>query len=147
MSSAKILALGCDHAGFEYKEAVREMLEKEGYTVTDFGTYSPGPVDYPDFVRPVCKAIERKEADLGILLCGSANGVAIMANRYLFIRAAVCWTNDIARLARQHNDANVICLPTRFASLDLTKSMLHEFLAADFEGGRHQRRVEKMSIL
>lgn len=147
MPSKKILAIGCDHAGFEYKEALRQSLEAEGYTVLNFGTDSPASVDYPDFVHPVCRALEQQEAEMGILLCGSANGVAITANKHLRIRAAICWMNDIARLSRQHNDANVICLPARFVSLDLAKSMVHEFLNTSFEGGRHQRRVEKISEL
>ena len=144
MKEIHSLAIGCDHAGYEYKEALREMLEAEGYTVLNFGTDSPDSVDYPDFVHPVCRAIEQGEAEMGILLCGSANGVAITANKHLKIRASICWMNDIARLARQHNDANVICLPARWISLDLARCMVHEFIKTAFEGGRHQKRVEKI---
>jgi ribose 5-phosphate isomerase B len=147
MSEQKILAIGCDHAGFEYKEALRTSLAEKGYKVLNFGTDSPASVDYPDYVHPLCRAIEQGQAEIGILLCGSANGVAITANRHVRIRAAVCWMNDIARLSRQHNNANVICLPARFVSLDQAKSMVDEFLNTAFEGGRHQRRVEKISQL
>src|SRR6188768_1373177 len=119
MKEINSIAIGCDHAGYEYKEALREMLESEGIKVLNFGTDSPASVDYPDFVHPVCRAIEQGEAEIGILLCGSANGVAITANKHLRIRAAICWMNDIAKLARQHNNANIICIPARWISLDL----------------------------
>lgn len=147
MTTLKTIAIGCDHAGFEYKEALRKWLEEEGYTILNFGTDSPASVDYPDFVHPVCRAIEHQEAEMGILLCGSANGVAITANKHLRIRAAICWMDEIAPLARQHNNANVICLPARFISLELAKSMVLKFINTPFEGGRHQRRVEKISEL
>lgn len=143
---AKILAIGCDHAGFEYKEAIRAWLEGKGYTVLNFGTNSPESVDYPDFVHPVCKAIENGEAEQGILICGSANGVAMAANKHQKIRAAICWENEVAMLARSHNDANAICLPARFAALELAKEMVETFLNTPFEGGRHQRRVEKIAL-
>jgi len=142
----KTLAIGCDHAGFEYKEELKRALGDEGYTVKDFGTYSPEPVDYPDFVHPVCKAIENGEAEQGILLCGSANGVAITANKHAKIRAAICWDKEISQLSRLHNDANVICIPARFVAIELTKEMVHEFLNTAFEGGRHQRRVDKIAL-
>lgn len=145
MNVTEILAIGCDHAGFEYKEALRKWLAGEGYSVINFGTDSPASVDYPDFVHPLCRSVEKGEAALGILLCGSANGVAITANKHLQIRAAITWTVEIAHLARQHNNANVICLPARFVSLELAKSMVTEFIQTTFEGGRHQRRVEKIS--
>jgi ribose 5-phosphate isomerase B len=143
----KILAIGCDHAGYEYKEALRESLEAEGYTVLNFGTNSPEPVDYPDFTHPLCRAIQNGEAQQGILLCGSANGVAIAANKHPKIRAAVCWDDIIAKLSRQHNDANVICIPSRFVAIELAKSMVDTFLNTTFEGGRHQRRVEKIELV
>ncbi len=143
---AKILAIGCDHAGFEYKEAIRAWLEGKGYTVLNFGTNSPESVDYPDFVHPVCKAIENGEAEQGILICGSANGVAMAANKHQKIRAAICWENEVAMLARSHNDANAICLPARFVALELAKEMVETFLNTPFEGGRHQRRVEKIAL-
>ncbi len=139
------LALGCDHAGFEYKEALRVFLEKEGYTVTDFGTYSKDSVDYPDFVHPLANSIEEGKNDLGILLCGSANGVAITANKHRKIRAAIAWENELAALSRKHNDANVLCLPSRFISLDQAKQFTTTFLNSAFEGGRHAQRVNKIA--
>ena len=145
--ATKILAIGCDHAGYEYKEAIRKTLENEGYTVLNFGTDSPASVDYPDFVHPVCKAIENGEAEQGILICGSANGVAMAANKHQKIRAAIAWENEVAQLSRTHNDANVICLPARFVALQLADEMVHTFLNTSFEGGRHQRRVEKIALI
>ena len=147
MSTKKTLAIGCDHAGFEYKEALLKMLEEEGYDVLNFGTNSADSVDYPDFVHPLCNAIEEGKAEQGILLCGSANGVAMAANKHKRIRAAVCWENDIAKLSRLHNDANVICIPSRFVSLHLSKCMIDLFLTTAFEGGRHQKRVEKIAAV
>lgn len=146
MEKKPLLAIGCDHAGYEYKEALLALLIQEGYTIEDFGTDSPASVDYPDFVHPLCKAIENGKAVQGILICGSANGVAMAANKHAKIRAAICWDAEISHLARAHNDANVICLPSRFIALELAKEMVHEFLKTPFEGGRHQRRVEKISM-
>lgn len=144
MKSKKI-AIGSDHAGFEYKEALIAELESQGFEVKNFGTFSSESVDYPDFVHPVCEAIENGEFELGILICGSANGVAMTANKHQQIRAAISWTDEIASLARQHNNANIICLPARFVSIDLAKKMTNTFLSTEFEGGRHQRRVEKIA--
>src|SRR5207249_11812987 len=108
------IALGCDHAGYEIKEDLKKRLIQEGFEVKDYGTDSTASVDYPDFVHPVAGSIEKKENDFGVLICGSANGVAITANKYPDVRAAICWNNKVAALARQHNDANIICLPSRF---------------------------------
>jgi ribose 5-phosphate isomerase B len=146
MEKKPLLAIGCDHAGYEYKEALLALLGQEGYTIEDFGTDSPASVDYPDFVHPLCQAIENGKAEQGIFICGSANGVAMAANKHAKIRAAICWDVEISHLARAHNDANVICLPSRFVALELAKEMVHEFLKTPFEGGRHQRRVEKISM-
>ena len=140
------LAIGCDHAGFAYKEIVKEFLISEGYEVKDFGTNSETSVDYPDFVHPLAESIEKNEMDLGILLCGSANGVAITANKHQQIRAAIAWRNDLASLARQHNNANVLCLPARFISIDEAKEFTTTFISTDFEGGRHQNRVNKIAL-
>ena len=137
------LAIGADHAGFEYKEILKDFLKE--YEVTDFGTHSLDSVDYPDFAHPVASAVEKGEADFGILVCGSAQGVAITANKHQGIRAAVAWLTDIAQLSRQHNNANVICIPARFVSTDLAKEMVTTFLATPFEGGRHANRVNKIS--
>ncbi len=145
MSKPRI-AVGCDHAGFEYKELVKKMLAGEGYEVKDFGTYSLDSVDYPDFVHPVAESIERKENDLGVLICGSANGVAITANKHQQIRAAIAWKNEVAALARSHNDANVICLPSRFISSEEAKQFTMTFLTTPFEGGRHVNRVKKIAV-
>jgi len=140
------IAIGCDHAGFEYKEIVKEYLKSEGYEVKDFGTHSSASVDYPDFVHPLAESIEKGESGLGILICGSANGVAITANKHQKVRAAIAWKNDIAALARQHNNANVLCLPARFITIDEAKSFVNTFISTPFEGGRHQNRVDKIAV-
>lgn len=144
MSTEKIkIAIGSDHAGFEYKEMLKSYLAD--HEVKDFGAYSPESADYPDFAHPVASAVESKEFAFGILVCGSANGVAITANKHQQIRAAICWLNEIAALSRQHNDANILCIPARFVSTDLAKEMTTTFLNTPFEGGRHQNRVNKIS--
>ncbi|MBX2944388.1 MAG: ribose 5-phosphate isomerase B [Cyclobacteriaceae bacterium] len=139
------IAIGSDHAGFEYKEKLKKWLENNGYTVKDFGTHSAESVDYPDFAHPVALAVEKQEAAYGLLLCGSANGVAITANKHQGIRAAICWTEEVAAVVRQHNNANVVCIPARFVSEALAEKILATFLSTPFEGGRHARRVEKIS--
>jgi ribose 5-phosphate isomerase B len=139
----KKIAIGGDHAGFEYKELLIKFLGE--YQVKDFGTNSPDSVDYPDFAHPVSSAVENNEFDLGILICGSANGVAITANKHQGIRAAICWTVELAKLARQHNNANVLCIPARYVSIEEAKQITDAFLHTDFEGGRHANRVEKIS--
>lgn len=140
------IAIGCDHAGFPYKDAIRQLLESQGHQVTDFGTDSTDSVDYPDFVHPVAQAIEDQKAIFGVLICGSGNGVAITANKHQKIRAAVCWNTDLATLARQHNDANVVCLPARFVNKKTALDIVDAFMTAEFEGGRHARRVSKISV-
>jgi len=140
----KKIAIAADHAGYEYKEIIKKHLE-EKYEVKDFGTYSSESVDYPDFVHPAAFSIENAECELGILICGSGNGVAITANKHQKIRCAVCWNEELAKLARQHNNANMISLPARFISADLAVKCVEAFLNTDFEGGRHQRRVEKIA--
>lgn len=137
------IAIGADHAGFEYKELLKSFLTE--YEVKDFGTHSTQSVDYPDFAHPVASAVESKEYTFGILVCGSANGVAITANKHQHIRAAICWLNEIAALARMHNNANILCIPARFVSEDLAKEMTTTFLNTPFEGGRHEGRVDKIS--
>jgi ribose 5-phosphate isomerase B len=140
------IAAGSDHAGFEYKEAIAKSLTEAGYEVDDFGTFSTASSDYPDFAHAVAAAIEKGEADFGILVCGSANGVAISANRHHGVRAAIAWRNDIAALARQHNNANIICIPARFVSENEAKEFVTTFLNTAFEGGRHEKRVNKIEI-
>lgn len=144
MSPEKLtIAIGADHAGFAYKEMLKTFLNS--YETKDFGTFGPASVDYPDFAHPVAGAVENGEFTFGILICGSANGVAITANKHQHIRAAICWQSEIAALARQHNDANILCLPARFISEELAKEITHTFLTTIFEGGRHQTRVSKIS--
>ncbi|MHA4894276.1 ribose 5-phosphate isomerase B [Pedobacter sp. PWIIR3] len=138
------IAIGADHAGFEYKEILKTYLSNN-YEVKDFGTYSIESVDYPDFAHPVSFAVESGEYTFGILVCGSANGVAITANKHQHIRAGICWLDELAALCRKHNDANILCIPARFVSEDLAKQMATTFLTTDFEGGRHGNRVEKIS--
>lgn len=137
--------MGGDHAGFEYKTKLLLELSEQGHTVKDFGPYSDDPVDYPDFVHPVAEAVERGDYELAIMICGSANGVAMTANKHQKIRAAICWNNDLAALARQHNNANVICLPGRFISYETASELVKTFLTSEFEGGRHDRRVNKIN--
>jgi ribose 5-phosphate isomerase B len=140
------IAAGCDHAGFDYKESIAKALTEQGYEVDDFGTFSTESTDYPDFAHAVATAVEKGEADFGILVCGSANGVAISANRHKKVRAAIAWRNDVAALSRQHNNANVICIPARFVSEEDAKQFVNTFLATPFEGGRHEKRVNKIEI-
>lgn len=139
------LAIGCDHAGYPYKSAIIDLLTKESIKVNDFGTNSPDSVDYPDFVHPVANQVEDNIADLGIVLCGSGNGVAMTANKHQGIRAALCWQKDLAELARQHNNANILAIPVRFISEDVALEMVRAFISTDFEGGRHGRRVDKIA--
>lgn len=139
------IAIGGDHAGFDYKKEITAMLENAGHTVQDFGPNSADSVDYPDHVHPLAISIEKSENDLGILICGSGNGVAMTANKHQNIRAALCWEKELAALARQHNDANVIAIPARFVSLDVAKEMASTFISTGFEGGRHENRVNKIS--
>ena len=136
------IAIGSDHAGFQYKERIRLFLEGLGHSVTDFGTHSEEPVDYPRFIRPVAEAVARGEFDRGIVLGGSGNGEAIVANRIKGIRCTVCWNADSARLARQHNDANVLSLGQRMMTLETALQIVRTWLETPFEGGRHQRRIE-----
>lgn len=141
------IAIGGDHAGFEYKSKLIQKLEDLGYKVKDFGPFSEASVDYPDFVHPLSSAVEQGEYELGIVICGSGNGVAITANKHQGIRAALCWNEELSALARQHNNANVLAIPARFVSYDLAEKMAETFLTTDFEGGRHQNRVEKIACL
>lgn len=136
--------IGCDHAGFELKEKIKAMLQQQGHTIEDYGTYSLDSTDYPDYAHKTAQAVASSK-ELGILICGSANGVCMTANKHEGIRAALCWENEIALLARQHNDANIICLPARFISEESAYEMVNTFLITPFEGGRHQKRVDKIN--
>lgn len=142
---SKPVAIGSDHAGFDYKEQLISFLEGKGMPYEDFGTHSKDSVDYPDFAHPVASAVESGKYSFGILLCGSANGVAITANKHQGIRAAICWGEELAQLAREHNDANVICIPARFVREGDAEKMVNIFMSTVFEGGRHSRRVEKIA--
>lgn len=139
------VAMGADHAGFEYKALLIQHLESKGISVLNFGTDGPDSVDYPDYAHPVAEAVESGKAGMGVLICGSANGVAITANKHAGIRAAICWDLPLAILARQHNDANVICIPARFVDSKTACDMVDLFLETSFEGGRHANRVSKIS--
>ena len=138
------IGIACDHAGFEFKEKLKADLEKEGYTITDYGTYSDESTDYADYAHPLAKAVEEKKHVFGITLCGSGNGINMTSNKHQGIRAALCWNVEISELARLHNDANICSLPARFVSYDLAKEIVNKFLTTDFEGGRHIRRIEKI---
>jgi len=139
------IAIGCDHAGFELKEHLKAYLNKKRYYVIDMGTDSAESVDYPDFVHPVANKVSNKEADFGVLICGSGNGVTMTANKHRNIRAALCWNVELAKLAVEHNNANVLSLPSKFISKRQAVYIVSAFLEADFEGGRHERRVKKMT--
>ncbi len=143
--TTKPIALGADHAGIEYKNAVKTWLEAKGHQVKDFGTYNTDSVDYPDFAHPTATSVEQNESAFGILFCGSANGVAMTANKHAGIRAGLCWETEVAELVRLHNNANIICIPARFVALDLAKEMIEKFMSTSFEGGRHQNRVNKIT--
>jgi len=138
------IALGCDHAGFEYKEDIKAHLEGLGLTVLDLGTHSKDSVDYPDHAHQVALAVAKGECAFGILFCGSGNGVAMTANKHAYIRAAICWNVPIAELARSHNDANILCVPARYVSTEISRQMVDKFIATEFEGGRHAIRVGKI---
>ncbi|MBD8491123.1 ribose 5-phosphate isomerase B [Echinicola sp. CAU 1574] len=142
---SKKIAIGGDHAGFDYKQQLVAYLTEAGFEVKDFGPFTDASVDYPDYVHPLCDAIEGGEFVQGIVVCGSGNGVAITANKHQGIRAAICWNTDLAALSRQHNDANVISIPARFVPYELAQEMVGTFLRTDFEGGRHANRVNKIA--
>jgi len=139
------ISIGCDHAGFPYKEAIIHLLTQRNIEIIDHGTYSTDAVDYPDFIHPVANDIEAGRSTLGILMCGSGNGVAMTANKHQGVRAAICWEVELATLARLHNDANAIAIPVRFVSENLALEMVAAFLDHEFEGGRHARRVGKIA--
>ena len=141
----KPVMIGGDHAGFEYKRVLIDWLRSKGLTVVDKGLFEDKSVDYPDYAHPVAEEVEKGAYAFGILICGSANGVAITANKHQGIRAGLSWIPEVARLIRQHNDANIICIPARFAEVELAKEMLEVFMDTAFEGGRHATRVGKIS--
>ncbi len=142
----KIIPIGADHAGFQLKEQVSQYLRDLGYEIKDFGCFSEESIDYPDYAHPVAELIEANPGMRGILICGSGNGINMTANKHSGIRSALCWKKEIAELARLHNNANVLALPARFISMDEAKEMVEVFLTTEFEGGRHQKRVEKIAL-
>lgn len=139
------IALGADHAGFEYKQQLADKLKEQGHQVVDYGTHNADSVDYPDFAHPVANDVSDDKADFGILVCGSANGVAMTANKYARIRAAICWNEELASLSRLHNNANILCIPARFVSYETAEGIMEKFLTSSFEGGRHEKRVDKIN--
>lgn len=141
------IAIGSDHAGFDYKKEIVAYLSNLGHEIQDFGPMTADSVDYPDFAHPVATSVETEENTLGILICGAANGVAITANKHQGIRAAIAWQNEIAALARQHNNANIVCIPARFIDLELAKKITNTFITTEFEGGRHANRVNKIACI
>lgn len=140
------LAIACDHAGFDTKEALITYLTEKGHTVENFGTNSAESMDYPDTAHPLAKAVENGEFDFGITICGSGNGINMTANKHQGIRAALCWNQEISELARSHNDANICSLPARFVSINTAIEIVNVFLSTAFEGGRHQRRIDKIPV-
>lgn len=141
-----MISIGSDHAGFDLKEEIIEFLQSKGVELNDRGTYSTESTDYPEFAHAVAEDVEGGKSSWGILICGSANGVSMSANKHAGIRCAICWEPELAELAKQHNDANIIALPARFISSDVAKSIVEAYMASEFEGGRHQRRVEKIAM-
>lgn len=139
------ISIGNDHAGTDYKFAILKHLEKKGVMIMNYGTDSNDSVDFPDFVHPVAQDVNDKKVDFGILICGSANGVAMTANKYNNVRAGICWMREITELTRQHNNANIICIPARFTAIPQAINMVDVFLSTEFEGGRHNTRVEKIA--
>ena len=146
MSDMKTVGMACDHAGFEMKEHVKALLEARGYVCKDFGTYSTDSVDYPDFAHPLALAVEAGECYPGIAICGSGNGINMTLNKHQSIRSALCWTDELASLARAHNDANVLVMPGRFIPMEMAEKIVDTFLSTPFEGGRHCRRVDKIPV-
>jgi ribose 5-phosphate isomerase B len=140
------IAIACDHAGYEMKMAMIGDLRRKGYDVTDLGSHSPEPSDYPEFGHDIARYIAGKNAEFGITLCGSGNGINMTANKHPLIRSALCWSEEIAELARKHNDANICALPARFITIDQAIRIVDRFLKASFEGGRHQRRIDKIPL-
>lgn len=142
-----IIPIASDHGGYAMKQFLIEQLTQAGYEVVDFGTHSDQSVDYPDMIHPLARAIEIGQYPIGIILCGSGNGAQMTANKHHGVRAALCWNTDLAKLARQHNNANILSIPGRFVSNELAWDMVNAFLNTDFEGGRHQQRIDKIEHL
>ena len=142
----KKISIGCDHAGFQLKEHLKGVLQKLDIQVIDFGTHSESSVDYPDYIHPLALSVESGETEMGIVICGSGNGAAITANKHQGIRAALCWTAELAKLARAHNNANILSLPSRFISFPEAEAITQTFLETPFDGGRHINRIDKIAL-
>ncbi|MBQ6310094.1 MAG: ribose 5-phosphate isomerase B [Bacteroidales bacterium] len=142
----KTVGMASDHAGFQMKEYLKSLLNDKGYSVKDFGAYSSESIDYPDTAHPLAEAVEKGEVEFGIAICGSGNGISMTVNKHQGIRAALCWTPELGALAKQHNNANILALPARFISEELARDIVRAYMAAEFEGGRHQRRIEKIPV-
>lgn len=140
------VGMASDHAGFELKAALKEYLSAKGYEVLDYGTDSGESVDYPDFAHPLADAVEKGNVSFGIAICGTGNGICMTANKHQGVRGALCWIPEIAALAKQHNNANVLAMPARFISVEQAKEILDAYMNASFEGGRHQRRIDKIAV-
>jgi ribose 5-phosphate isomerase B len=140
------IALACDHAGYKLKLVIKEYLEGRGHQIMDFGAFSAESSDYPDFAHPLAEAIEQKRCEIGISMCGSGNGISITANKHAGIRSALCWNTEVAKLARQHNDANICALPARFIQPEQAIKIVDIFLGTEFQGGRHKRRIDKIPL-
>ena len=140
------IGVASDHAGYEYKNRLAELLTKKGFDVADYGTYSEVSCDYPDYAHALGEAIERKEVDLGVALCGTGNGIAMTLNKHQGVRAGLAWNSELARLTKAHNNANVIVMPARFISYQMATRIVNTWLATEFEGGRHQRRIDKIPV-
>ena len=138
------ISIGNDHAGTKYKESIIKLLEEEGHTIINNGTNSEESVDYPDHIHPVAKQVSQKETSIGIIICGSGNGANMTANKHEKIRSALCWNNEIARLSRTHNNANILSIPSRFISLEEALEIVKTFINTEFEGGRHLTRINKI---
>lgn len=143
---AKIIPIGCDHAGYEHKQSIIKHLKSSGYEVVDKGCYSTDSIDYPDFGHPVATHVEENSGSKGIVICGSGNGINMTVNKHQGIRSALCWNNEIVKLAREHNDANILALPARFITIEQAIEMVDTFLNTAFEGGRHQNRIDKIPM-
>lgn len=141
-----VIPIACDHAGFELKEYLKKALTDKGFEIKDMGTYSSESVDYPDFVHPLAKAVNDGVYKFGIVMCGTANGVSMVANKYFNVRCAICWNEEIAKLAKSHNNANIMALPARFVTEEEALKIFDAYYNAVFEGGRHQRRIDKIPI-
>ena len=143
---AKTVGLASDHAGFQMKEYLKSLFRDNGYQVKDFGAFSSESMDYPDTAHPLAEAVENKEVDFGVAMCGSGNGISMTLNKHQGIRAALCWTPELGALAKQHNNANVLTLPARFITEEMARDIVKAYMSAEFEGGRHQRRIDKIPV-